>query len=160
MGPGEPTVSLVVNGTSRSVTAPASMTLLELVRTRIGLTGSKECCSEGECGACTMIVDGVPINACLMLAVEADGSEVTTIEGVGSDGMTRLQESFLEAGAVQCGFCIPGMVVAATALLEHNPQPTEPEIREALAGNLCRCGGYSRITAAVRRATLPEATDV
>ncbi len=159
MGVQELTVSLVVNGISRSVTAPAPMTLLELVRTRLGLTGSKECCSEGECGACTMIVDGLPINACLMLAVEADGSEVTTIEGIGANGMTRLQQSFLENGAVQCGFCIPGMVVAATALLERNPTPTEPEIREALAGNLCRCGGYARITEAVWRASSPEETD-
>jgi carbon-monoxide dehydrogenase small subunit len=136
------------------------MTLLEMVRTRLGLTGSKECCSEGECGACTMIVDGEPINSCLMLAVEAEGSRVTTIEGLGAGGMTRLQESFLEAGAVQCGFCIPGMVMAATALLERVPKPSGAEVREALSGNLCRCGGYARICSAVVDATRAERSNV
>jgi aerobic carbon-monoxide dehydrogenase small subunit len=159
MNRGELTISLEVNGRPGTVDAPPSMTLLEMVRSRLGLTGSKECCSEGECGACTMIVDGEPINACLMLAVEADGSRVTTIEGVGSGGLTPLQVSFLEAGAVQCGFCIPGMVVAATALLERNPRPSEADIREGLSGNLCRCGGYSRITTALSRAVLPEVSD-
>lgn len=160
MSAGEVTVRLEVNGVSRTVGVPSSMTLLEMVRSRLGLTGSKECCSEGECGACTMIVDGVPVNACLMLAAEADGATVTTIEGIGSEGMTLLQECFLEEGAVQCGFCIPGMVVAATALLERNPQPSEIEIREGLSGNLCRCGGYSRITAAVSRAAMSGTLDV
>ena len=159
MSSGELAMTLEVNGIPRSVKAPPSMTLLDLVRTRLGLTGSKECCSVGECGACTVILDGNPVNACLVLAVEADGAEVRTIEGIGSAGMTRLQESFLELGAVQCGFCIPGMVVAATALLERNPEPSETEVREGLEGNLCRCGGYSRITAAVMRASMPEETD-
>jgi carbon-monoxide dehydrogenase small subunit len=146
---GELTIDLTVNGARRTVTAPASMTLLEMVRSRLGLTGSKECCSEGECGACTVIMDGGPVNSCLVLAGEADGRAITTIEGIGNGGMTRLQESFLEAGAVQCGFCIPGMVVAATALLERTPEPTAAEINEGLSGNLCRCGGYSRICNAV-----------
>jgi aerobic carbon-monoxide dehydrogenase small subunit len=146
---GELTIDLTVNGARRTVTAPASMTLLEMVRSRLGLTGSKECCSEGECGACTVIMDGAPVNSCLVLAGEADGRAITTIEGIGNGGMTRLQESFLEAGAVQCGFCIPGMVVAATALLERTPEPTAAEINEGLSGNLCRCGGYSRICNAV-----------
>lgn len=145
----ERSIELVINGARKAVLVAPSMTLLDLVRTRFELTGSKECCSEGECGACTMIVDDVPVNACLVLAVEADGSIVTTIEGIGAAGMTLLQENFLMAGAVQCGFCIPGMVVAATALLERSPNPTESEIREGLSGNLCRCGGYERITAAV-----------
>ena len=146
---GESTIGLTVNGTRRSVTVPSSMTLLEMVRGRLGMTGSKECCSEGECGACTMIVDGEPVNSCLILAGEADGAVITTIEGIGNGGMTRLQASFLEAGAVQCGFCIPGMVVAASALLERIPDPTMTDVQEGLSGNLCRCGGYSRICAAV-----------
>jgi carbon-monoxide dehydrogenase small subunit len=106
-----------------------------------------------------MILDGAPVNSCLVLAVEADGSTVTTIEGLGDTGLTSLQKSFLSSGAVQCGFCIPGMVVAATALLEHHPNPTEVEVREALSGNLCRCGGYTRICAAVLAATATGGTD-
>lgn len=153
-------ITVTVNSVRRKVNVPASMTLLEMVRSRLGLTGSKECCSEGECGACTMIVDGLAVNACLILAVEADASVVTTIEGVGSGGLTHLQQSFLDAGAVQCGFCIPGMVVAATALLERVPEPTESDVREALSGNLCRCGGYARICDAVIRAARPETSDV
>jgi carbon-monoxide dehydrogenase small subunit len=149
VSPAEGTITLSVNGEPRQLSVPPSMTLLEMVRSRLGLTGSKECCSEGECGACTMILDGAPVNSCLVLALETDGSSVTTIEGIGSGVMTRLQESFLDTGAVQCGFCIPGMIVAATAFLEHVPQPTPAEVREALAGNLCRCGGYSRICEAV-----------
>jgi carbon-monoxide dehydrogenase small subunit len=145
-------VTLTVNGTVRTGSVTTSTTLLEMVRTRLELTGSKECCSVGECGACTMILDGDSVNACLVLAVEAEGSEVTTIEGLSSKGMTRLQQSFLDTGAVQCGFCIPGMVVAATAFLERFPRPTTAEVWEGLSGNLCRCGGYSRISAAVLEA--------
>jgi carbon-monoxide dehydrogenase small subunit len=152
VSPGERTVVLTVNGEPRTVSVSPSTTLLEMVRTRLELTGSKECCSEGECGACTVILDGKPVNSCLVLALEADGSSVTTIEGVGSGGMTGLQQSFLEAGAVQCGFCIPGMVVAATAFLERVPRPTAGEVREGLSGNLCRCGGYARICEAVLQA--------
>lgn len=156
----EQTITVTVNAVRHALTVPASMTLLEMVRSRLGLTGSKECCSEGECGACTMILGGQPVNSCLVLAVEADGASVTTIEGIGAGGMTPLQKSFVEAGAVQCGFCIPGMVVAATALLERVPDPSLDEVREALSGNLCRCGGYSRICDAVKRAATPEAADV
>jgi carbon-monoxide dehydrogenase small subunit len=156
---GELTVGLTVNGTRRSVTVPPSMTLLEMVRSRLGLTGSKECCSEGECGACTMIMDGEPVNSCLILAGEADRAVITTIEGIGNGGMTRLQAGFLEAGAVQCGFCIPGMVVAASALLERIPEPTLAQIQESLSGNLCRCGGYSRICDAVMAAVSPGGAD-
>ena len=142
-------IDLMVNGSTRNVVVSSSMTLLDLVRVKLELTGSKECCAEGECGACTMILDGVPVNSCLVLAAEVDGSVVTTIEGIGTGVTTALQESFLAAGAVQCGFCTPGMVVAATALLEHSPCPTEGEIRAGLSGNLCRCGGYDRIVEAV-----------
>lgn len=156
---GEHSITVTVNSVSRTIDVPASMTLLEMVRSRLGLTGSKECCAEGECGACTMILDGVPVNPCLILAVEAEGSDLTTIEGIGGTGLSRLQQSFLEAGAVQCGFCIPGMMVAATALLDRVAEPDEGEVREALAGNLCRCGGYNRICAAVTRAPRMGAAD-
>jgi carbon-monoxide dehydrogenase small subunit len=154
----EVSITITVNGAARTVIAPPSMTLLDLIRSRLELTGSKECCSEGECGACTLILDGEPVNSCLVLAVEANGSTVTTIEGLNDGGLSPLQESFLSSGAVQCGFCIPGMVVAATALLEREPQPTEAAIREGLSGNLCRCGGYTRICAAVLAATTAGAT--
>ncbi len=142
-------VTLTVNGSRRTVGIRPAMTLLDMLRTRLELTGSKECCSEGECGACTVILDGVPVNSCLVLAVEADGGDVTTIEGLGAHGLSRLQQSFLDAGAVQCGFCIPGMVVAASALLARVPRPTVADVREGLSGNLCRCGGYARICSAV-----------
>jgi carbon-monoxide dehydrogenase small subunit len=154
----EVSITITVNGAARTVIAPPSMTLLDLIRSRLELTGSKECCSEGECGACTLILDGEPVNSCLVLAVEANGSTVTTIEGLSDGGLSPLQESFLSSGAVQCGFCIPGMVVAATALLEREPHPTEAAIREGLSGNLCRCGGYTRICAAVLAATTVGAT--
>jgi carbon-monoxide dehydrogenase small subunit len=153
------TIEVTINGAARTVTTPPSMTLLDLIRSRLELTGSKECCSEGECGACTVILDGEPVNSCLVLAVEADGSTVLTVEGLGGGVLSPLQESFLASGAVQCGFCIPGMVVAATALLEREPHPTEIEIREGLSGNLCRCGGYTRICAAVLAASGAGAAD-
>ena len=148
----ERSIKLTVNGEERTVAVAPPMTLLEMVRTRLELTGSKECCAEGECGACTMILNGEPVNSCLVLAVETEGSVVTTVEGLGAAGVTPLQESFLSAGAVQCGFCIPGMMVAATAFLERVARPIESEVREGLSGNLCRCGGYSRICAAVLEA--------
>jgi carbon-monoxide dehydrogenase small subunit len=154
----ERSITVTVNETQRTIGVPTSMTLLDLIRTRLELTGSKECCSEGECGACTIILDGEPVNSCLVLAVEADGGSVTTIEGLAARGLTPLQESFLSAGAVQCGFCIPGMVMAATALLERVPHPDEEQVREALSGNLCRCGGYTRICAAVISASAAGGT--
>ena len=159
MSSAELTMSLWINGGRRTVAVPPSMTLLEMVRTRLELTGSKECCAEGECGACTMVLDGEAVNSCLVLAIEADEAEVTTIEGLSANGMTRLQKSFLTTGAVQCGFCIPGMVVSATALLAENPQPSEADVREGLSGNLCRCGGYTRICAAVIGAADSESSD-
>jgi carbon-monoxide dehydrogenase small subunit len=146
-------LTMTVNGTTRSVSAGVNQPLLDVLRDNLGLTGTKECCAVGECGACTVIVDGRLVNSCLILAAEADGSVVTTVEGLASESdLNRVQRSFLEHGAVQCGFCIPGMVVAATYLLKTNPHPSIDEIREALSGNLCRCAGYNRIVQAVSAA--------
>jgi len=143
-------VSLTVNGTPVTVTVAPGRTLLDALRWQLDLTGSKECCAQGECGACTVLLDGRVVNSCLVLAVEADGREVITIEGLAVDGrLSAVQDAFLAAGAVQCGFCIPGMVMSAHYLLADNPRPTPSEIREALSGNLCRCGGYNRIVSAV-----------
>jgi aerobic carbon-monoxide dehydrogenase small subunit len=146
-------VALAVNGYRHEVEVPAHHTLLDALREQLGLTGTKECCAEGECGACTVLLDGHAVNSCLVLAVEADGGEVTTVEGLARhDRLSPVQEAFLETGGVQCGFCIPGMVVAAEYLLRHNPHPSQEEIREGLSGNLCRCGGYNQICAAVSAA--------
>jgi aerobic-type carbon monoxide dehydrogenase small subunit (CoxS/CutS family) len=143
-------ISLVVNGVRRDATVTTATTLLDALRWQLDLTGAKECCAEGECGACTVLLDGRAVNSCLVLAVEADGAEVGTVEGLHQHGqLSRLQDAFVQEGAVQCGFCIPGMLVAATALLRDTPRPTEPEVREALSGNLCRCAGYQRIVRAV-----------
>jgi carbon-monoxide dehydrogenase small subunit len=144
------TVTLSVNGSERTVAVPARRTLLDALRDELGLPGTKSCCAEGECGACTVLLDGRAVNACLVLCAEADGHEVTTVEGLSADGLTDLQDEFVRAGAVQCGFCIPGQVVSAEYLLRRNPSPTETEIREALSGNLCRCAGYQRIVRAVQ----------
>ena len=143
------TVTLTVNGSERTVAVPATRTLLDGLRDEVGLPGTKSCCAEGECGACTVLLDGRAVNSCLVLCVEAEGHEVTTVEGLSRNGLTDLQEEFLNAGAVQCGFCIPGQVISAEYLLRTNPSPDETEIREALAGNLCRCAGYQRIVDAV-----------
>ncbi|MEO6578019.1 MAG: (2Fe-2S)-binding protein [Candidatus Limnocylindria bacterium] len=147
-------IGLTVNGARRVLEMPVHRTLLDALRDDLGLTGTKECCAEGECGACTVIVDGRPVNSCLVLAVEADGRQVTTIEGLAcpDGGPSRLQRAFLACGAVQCGFCIPGMVVSAHALLEATHEPSMAEIREGLSGNLCRCGGYNQICEAVSSA--------
>jgi len=144
------TVTLTVNGSERTVAVPAHRTLLDALRDEVGLPGTKSCCAEGECGACTVLLDGMAVNSCLVLCVEVEGHEVTTVEGLSDGGLTDLQEEFLNAGAVQCGFCIPGQVVSAEYLLRTNSAPSEPEILEALAGNLCRCAGYHRIVRAVQ----------
>jgi len=147
------TVSAVlhVNGTSHSVELDPHLSLLDAVRDVIGLTGSKEGCDDSECGACMMLLDGKPVNSCSYLALQADGREVTTVEGL-ADGeeLAPLQRAFLEHGGVQCGFCTPGMLISATALLRANPDPSEDEVRIALSGNLCRCTGYGGIVRAVR----------
>lgn len=141
---------MVVNGEKRELSVPAHQTLLRVLRERLGLTGTKECCSLGECGSCTVLLDGHGVCSCLVLAVEADGAEVVTIEGLANHGkLDALQAAFVEHGAVQCGFCIPGMIMSAKYLLLKNPRPSVDEIKEALCGNLCRCAGYSRIIEAV-----------
>lgn len=146
----EVSIDLVVNGEPRGVEVAVGQTLLEVLRDQIGLTGTKECCAVGECGACTVILDGQAVNACLVLAVEADGAQVTTIEGLADgDRLSPLQDAFVAHGAVQCGFCTPGMVVSAHALLTTTLRPTMAEIREGLSGNLCRCGCYNQICEAV-----------
>jgi carbon-monoxide dehydrogenase small subunit len=143
-------ITLVVNGRHQELGVPVHHTLLDVLRDDLGLTGSKECCAEGECGACTVLIDGEAINACLALAVEMDGRAITTIEGLGSDGrLSPLQDAFLAGGGVQCGFCIPGMVMSAEALLSRQAQVSAADIREGLSGNLCRCGGYNQICEAV-----------
>lgn len=144
------TIRLRVNGRSYEVQTEPQRTLLEVVREDLRLTGTKEGCGTGECGACSMIVDGRLITSCLMLAPEADGADIITIEGLAQDGRLHpLQQAFIDHGAVQCGFCIPAMILAGKALLDANPHPTEAEIRRAIAGTLCRCTGYARIVEAI-----------
>lgn len=144
------TITFEINGRSRTLDVATHHTLLEVIRDDLDLTGAKECCLVGECGACTVIVDGRTVDSCLMLAVEADGLEVTTIEGLGAGGrLTALQTAFLDRGGVQCGYCIPGQVLSAHALLAANPHPTTAEIEEGIAGNLCRCGCYRQIVDAI-----------
>ncbi len=146
-------ISMTVNGSKEYQIVPSNLTLLQLLREKLALTGTKNGCSAGECGACTVVMNGEPVNSCLVLAVEADGAEVVTVEDLARDGqLTRLQEAFLEHNAVQCGFCTPGVLISAHALLERNPHPTEEEIKTALVGNLCRCTGYNRIVQAVQKA--------
>lgn len=143
-------IDLTVNGRARPIDVEVHHTLLDVLRDDLGLTGTKECCLVGECGACTVIVDGMSVDSCLVLGVEADGSAVTTVEGLAvGDQLDQLQEAFLETGAAQCGFCIPGQLVSARALLTDTPHPTRAEIEEGLAGNLCRCAGYEQIIEAV-----------
>jgi aerobic-type carbon monoxide dehydrogenase small subunit (CoxS/CutS family) len=143
-------VTLTVNGVAYPLEIEPATTLLYAVRDGVGLTGAKEGCDDSECGACMMLLDGDPVNSCSYLAVQADGREVTTIEGLGGGGaLSPLQSAFLEHGGVQCGFCTPGMLISATALLDGNPKPSEEEVRIALSGNLCRCTGYDGIVKAV-----------
>jgi aerobic-type carbon monoxide dehydrogenase small subunit (CoxS/CutS family) len=143
-------IELTVNGRRRAVEVPGNLTLLDLLRDELELTGTKECCDVGECGACTIILDGRAVDSCMILAVEADGSNILTVEGLAHEGeLSPLQAAFLEHGAAQCGFCTPGQLVAAHALLADNPHPTVAEVQEGLAGNLCRCGCYYQITDAV-----------
>ncbi len=149
-GPGELPIRLEVNGETREVHAEPRSTLLDVLRNRLDLTGPKKVCDRGTCGACTVLLDGKPVYACSMLAIEAEGKKITTIEGLGSpDKMTALQKAFVEHDGQQCGFCTPGMVTTTTAFLEDNPNPTLDEVRAGLGGNLCRCGTYPGIIEAV-----------
>lgn len=147
------TVNLTVNGHHYSLQTRPNQTLLYLLRDELGLTGTKDGCREGECGACTVLLDGEPVNACLVLAGQAGGREVITIEGLAQPGRLHpVQRAFVEAAAVQCGFCTPGLIISSVALLSRSQAPTESEIRTALGGNLCRCTGYVQIIEAVQRA--------
>jgi aerobic carbon-monoxide dehydrogenase small subunit len=150
-------ITLNINGTPCKVMVYPNDTLLEVLRDQLDLTGSKDSCSEGVCGSCTIHMDGKPVRSCLTLALEAQGVNITTIEGL-ADGETLsdLQQSFIDHGAVQCGFCTPGMLMSADALLKENPKPDEKTIRKALAGNICRCTGYAKIVAAVAHAGNPQ----
>jgi carbon-monoxide dehydrogenase small subunit len=146
-------ITLTVNGDAYPLSVDAHDSLLHTVRDQVGLTGSKEGCDDSECGACMMLLDGRPVNSCSYLAVQADGAQVTTVEGLAEgEDLSALQRAMLEQGGVQCGFCTPGMLISATALLRANPSPTDDEIRIALSGNLCRCTGYDGIVAAVSAA--------
>lgn len=148
-------IKLMINNQHYEVEVEEDLRLLDLLRDKLHLTGTKEGCGEGECGACTVIMDGKTVNACMVLAFQSDGSSITTIEGVeGEGGLHPIQRAFLDAGAVQCGFCTPGMVLSAKALLDEKPEPTRDEIREAISGNLCRCTGYNKIVDAVEKASV------
>lgn len=144
-------IHFIVNGESCEFLLEPNELLLDVLRNRLDLTGTKEGCGTGDCGACTIIVDGKPVNSCLMLAVEANGKEILTIEGLTKEGvLDAIQENFIKEGAIQCGFCTPGMVLSARALLNENPHPSEEEIRMGIAGNLCRCTGYVKIIKAIQ----------
>jgi carbon-monoxide dehydrogenase small subunit len=146
-------IRLTVNGAEHEADVWEGESLLFALRERLGLPGSKNACEQGECGSCSVLLDGTLVCSCLVLAAQADGHELVTVEGLAEDGeLHRVQEAFVQAGAVQCGFCTPGLVVAVADLLAHRPQPSDDEIREALSGNLCRCTGYAKIFDAVRLA--------
>lgn len=148
-------ITLTVNGTKEQVDVPSNFTLLRMLREKLSLTGTKNGCAAGECGACTVLMNGEPVNSCMVLAAECDGAEVITVEGLAKDKrLDPVQEMMIEAGGVQCGFCTPGVLISARALLDRNPKPSEEDIREALVGNLCRCTGYIRIIEAVKKAAL------
>ncbi len=146
-------ITLTVNGKSHEVAISPWRTLLEVIREDLGLTGTKEGCSLGECGACTVIMDGRTVNSCLVLAAEAEGKQITTIEGLAQgDKLHPVQQAFVDNGGLQCGFCTPGMIISAKALLDENPNPSEAEIRNGIAGNTCRCTGYVKILESITAA--------
>ncbi|HTY23742.1 MAG TPA: (2Fe-2S)-binding protein [Desulfomonilaceae bacterium] len=147
-------LSFTINGDPVDVAVDPNATLLEVLRDQLGLYGVKEGCSEGVCGACTVLMDGLPIRSCITLALEAEGASITTIEGLAQEGKLHpVQEAFVDSGAVQCGFCTPGMILSAKSLLDRNDRPTDDEIKTALGGNFCRCTGYAKILDAVRLAS-------
>ena len=147
-------ISLTVNGSKHELDVWPSQTLLEIIREQLHLTGAKEGCGEGECGACTVLMDSKPVNSCLILAVETDGADIQTIEGLSENGAIHpIQEAFIDNGSVQCGYCTPGFIMTAKALLERNPQPTFEEIKQAITGNICRCTGYKQIIDGIQDAS-------
>jgi carbon-monoxide dehydrogenase small subunit len=153
-------LNMTVNGNEIDVAVTPNTTLLEVLRDDLGFTGVKEGCSEGVCGACTVLMDGAPIRSCLTLALEAEGASITTIEGLASHGQLHpVQQAFIDQGAVQCGFCTPGMILSSKALLDKSPHPTDDEIKTALAGNFCRCTGYKKILDAVRSIATQSAAE-
>src|SRR5512143_204649 len=146
-------INVTINGGLEQVVVPSNMTLMQMLRESLALTGTKNGCSAGECGACTVLLNGEPVNSCMVLAVECDGANIVTVEGLAGDKqLDPIQEAIIEAGGVQCGFCTPGILISSRAFLDRNPHPTDEEIREALVGNLCRCTGYVRIVEAVKKA--------
>ena len=146
-------ITLNVNNREYDLVIPVNLTLTQVLRENLKLTGTKQGCAVGDCGACTVLMDGEPVNSCLILAVEAEGYRIQTIEGLAEEGKLHpVQEAFIEKGGIQCGFCSPGMILTAKALLDKNPKPSEAEIREALSGNLCRCTGYQKIVESVQEA--------
>jgi carbon-monoxide dehydrogenase small subunit len=146
-------IKVNINGEQVEAAVAPNTTLLAFLRDELGLTGAKRGCDLGDCGACTVIMDGKPVNSCLVLALQANGRDVTTIEGLAQNGRLHpIQRSFVDRGAIQCGFCTPGMILSAKALLDENPKPTETEIRTAISGNLCRCTGYQKIVQAIQEA--------
>ena len=150
MANSEKQLTIKVNGELHSLMVETNKTLLELLREDLGLTGAKQACDTGGCGACTVLVEGRPVYSCLVLALDCQGKDILTIEGLATDDKLHpLQEAFIDHGAVQCGFCTPGMILSAKALLEENPKPTEEEVRKAIAGNICRCTGYTKIVEAI-----------
>jgi len=146
-------ITVTINNELEQIVVPSNMTLMRMLRETLALTGTKNGCAAGECGACTVLLNGEPVNSCMILAVECDGSAITTVEGLAHDTqLDPIQQAIIEAGGVQCGFCTPGILISSRALINRNSNPSEEQIREALVGNLCRCTGYMRIVEAVKKA--------
>ncbi len=147
------TINVTINHEAEQLVVPSNMTLMQMLREKVALTGTKNGCSAGECGACTVLMNGEPVNSCMVLAVECNGAQIVTVEGLAGDKqLDPIQEAIVQAGGVQCGFCTPGILISSRALLDRNPNPAEEEIKEALVGNLCRCTGYVRIIESVKAA--------
>ena len=154
-------INVTINEIPEQVTFPSNMTLMQMLRESLALTGTKNGCSAGECGACTVLLNGEPVNSCMVLAVECDGAKIVTVEGLAEDKqLDPIQEAIIQAGGVQCGFCTPGILISSRALLDRNPHPSEDEIQEALVGNLCRCTGYVRIIESVKKAAEKQAVQI
>lgn len=150
-------IIVTINQNQEKITVPSNMTLMRMLREVLALTGTKNGCSAGECGACTVLMNGEPVNSCMVLAVECDGAEIITVEGLASDKqLDPIQDSIIQTGGVQCGFCTPGILISSRALLNRNPDPSDAEIKEALVGNLCRCTGYTRIIDAIKEAAMRQ----